>query len=279
MSLSTDFQFSQSSLQDFTACARRFELRYLQQLNWPASEAEPVQAVERLARLGLDFHRLVQQHLAGLGADTLTAALTTADPTLTVWWQNYLAHRPAVLAETQIYPELTLSAPLRGYRLMARFDLLAVQPGGTFLIIDWKTSQHKPTRDWLAGRIQTRVYPYVLAAAGAAFNDGQPINPATIQMMYWYPETPAEPEVFAYTAALFRRDEEFLSDLIEQVKNSAQKGQFPLVDDPKPCTYCIYRSFCNRGDRPGPLVNLEEEPHEVIDMTALAWEQVAEIEF
>ena len=279
MSLPNDFQFSQSSLQDFDTCARRFELRYLQQLRWPALEAEPVQEVERLVRLGLDFHRLAQQHLAGIPADTLTASLVSADPALLEWWQNYLAYRPAELAEAQIYPELTLSAPLREYRLLARFDLLAVRPNGGFLIIDWKTTQHKPTRDWLAARIQTRVYPYVLAIAGPTFNNGQPIDPAAIQMMYWYPATPQAPELFDYNPALFRRDEGFLSEIIEQVKHAAQAKQFALVEDAQPCQYCVYRSFCNRGDRPGPLTELVEEPQEVVDVLGLDWEEVTEMEF
>jgi RecB family exonuclease len=279
MSLPIDFQFSQSSLQDFETCPRRFELRYLQHLSWPASEAQPVQDVERLARLGADFHRLIHQHLVGIEADILTSTLAEAETALKSWWQNYLDYRPAALTEAQTYPELTLSTPLRGYRLMARFDLLAVQPDGTFLIIDWKTTQRKPSRDRLAQRMQTRVYPYVLATAGAAFNKGQSIDPATIKMMYWYPEMPDEPEVFDYSPKLFRRDEQFLSDLIEQVKSTAQSKHFPLVEEPQPCLYCVYRSFCDRGDKAGPFVELEEEPQEVLDVLALDWDQVAEIEF
>jgi CRISPR/Cas system-associated exonuclease Cas4 (RecB family) len=279
LSIPKDFQFSQSSLQDFDTCPRRFELRYLQRLSWPASEAQPVQEVERLGRLGADFHRLVHQHLIGLAEDILTETLVGTEPELKIWWQNYLDRRPATLTEAQTYPELTLSMPLRDHRLMARFDLLAVQSGGTFLIIDWKTSQKKPSRNTLARRIQTRVYPYVLTTAGTAFNEGQPIDPAAVQMIYWYPQAPDEPEVFDYSQKLFRRDEQYLSDLIEQIKSTARSGHFPLVEDQKPCTYCVYRSFCDRGDQAGPLVELEEEPQEVLDVLAVDWDQVAEIEF
>ncbi|MBN1221381.1 MAG: PD-(D/E)XK nuclease family protein [Anaerolineae bacterium] len=278
MVLPKDFQFSQSSLQDFATCPRRFELHYLQRLSWPASEAEPVQEVERLARLGADFHRLVQQHLVGINADILTATLSEAEPELQTWWQNYLDHHPA-LDHAQTYPELTLSTPLRNYRLLARFDLLARQPDGVFLIVDWKTTRRKPARDYLAGQMQTRIYPYVLVAAGTAFNKGQPVDPATVQMMYWYPQVPAEPEVFEYSKKLFRRDEEFLSQLVEQVKHSAQNGHFPLVEDRQPCRYCVYRSFCDRGDKAGPLLELAEEPQEALDILSLDWDQIAEIEF
>lgn len=37
------FAFSQSSLQAFADCARRFWLAYVQQLPWPAIEAAPVE--------------------------------------------------------------------------------------------------------------------------------------------------------------------------------------------------------------------------------------------
>ncbi|MEM7344614.1 MAG: PD-(D/E)XK nuclease family protein [Chloroflexota bacterium] len=274
------FHFSQSSLQDFTTCARRFDLRYLQQLQWPAVEAEPIQEAERLAKLGSDFHRMVHQHLVGIEAETIAASLDTAETELRRWWEHYLAYQPELGQAATLNPELTLSTPLRGYRLLARFDLLAIQPDGTFLIIDWKTSQRKPKRDKLAQRIQTRVYPYVLARAGAAFNQGQPINPDQIQMMYWYPQAPDTPEIFDYNEALFKRDEQFLEGLVEQIKQAVATKDFPLVEDRQACTYCVYRSFCDRGDKGGPIVEMEEEAVEaVIDTLALDWDQIAEIQF
>ena len=70
------------------------------------------------------------------------------------------------------YPELTLSVPLGDHRLIAKFDLLAIEPGGRAVIVDWKTGQRRQGQSWLAGRLQTRVYRYVLAQAGAHLNDG-----------------------------------------------------------------------------------------------------------
>lgn len=279
MPLPIDFQFSQSSLQDFEICPRRFELRYLDKLRWPAIEVEPVQEAERLARLGTDFHRLVQQHLVGLDIDTLTATLEDSETDLQNWWQNYLDHRPAALADAQIYPELTLSTPLRGYRLLARFDVLAVQTDGSFLIIDWKTSHKKPPRKALGQRMQSRIYPYVLATAGAAFNGGQPIEPTTINMLYWYPQFPDEPELFKYNGKRLKQDEQFLSDLVERVQDAAQQGNFPLVDRQKPCETCVYRSLCDRGVEAGSLTDLAEEADEEIDLVALEWDQIAEVQF
>jgi hypothetical protein len=46
------FQFSQTSLQDFSDCQRRFQLRYLQEQDWPAPVAEPMAEMERADTLG-----------------------------------------------------------------------------------------------------------------------------------------------------------------------------------------------------------------------------------
>ena len=66
MPLPDNFQFSQASLQDFVDCPRRFHLRYLLNVAWPAAEAEPIEEQERRVQLGLAFHRMVQQQLVGI---------------------------------------------------------------------------------------------------------------------------------------------------------------------------------------------------------------------
>jgi len=277
--LPADFQFSQSKLQDFEVCPRRFQLRYLQRLNWPGIKAEPIQEVERLAQLGTDFHHLVYQHLMGLETDILTASLSKASLELKEWWHNYLEYRPARLAEALFYPELPLSTPLRAYRLSARFDLLAVKSDGSLLIVDWKTTQRKPPHNYLARHWQTRVYPYVLARAGASFNQGNPIDPALIKMIYWYPQVPDQPEIFDYSFDLFQRDEQQLSDMLERIKEAVRQDHFPKVTDDKPCRHCLYRSYCDRGPRSGPAITLDDLPQETLDISNFDWEQITEIEY
>ncbi|MBA4379648.1 MAG: hypothetical protein C0393_03000 [Anaerolinea sp.] len=67
----TPFTFSQSSLQDYADCPRRFQLRYIEELAWPAVESEPALENERHQQEGLFFHRLVQQRLVGLPVEKL----------------------------------------------------------------------------------------------------------------------------------------------------------------------------------------------------------------
>jgi hypothetical protein len=238
-----------------------------------------VAEAERLARLGTDFHRLVHQHLVGLDSNTLATTLSTVESDLELWWQNYLAYRPSILAEAQLYPELTLSTPVQGYRLLARFDVLAVDSQGDLLIIDWKTSLHKPARQRLAQRLQTRVYPYVLTSAGAAFVGGTPVDPAKVKLVYWYPQFPDEPEIFDYDSEQHQRDERFLSDLITSVSDATENDNFPMVAEPEPCAYCVYRSLCDRGVQAGPAAAAGEDVAPDLDELAPEWDQIAEIQF
>jgi hypothetical protein len=57
MAINPEFQFSQSSLQDYVECSRRFELRYIERLRWPALQSEPVLEQERHMQQGQRFHQ------------------------------------------------------------------------------------------------------------------------------------------------------------------------------------------------------------------------------
>ena len=158
MTLPTDFQFSQGSLQDYVDCPRRFQLRYLLRLQWPAIEAEPPLENERHLQQGAAFHRLVHQHILGVPLEKLSPPV--ADPDLRRWWHNYSTADLALSPSR--YPEIVLSAPMGAYRLVAKYDLVTVDPGRGASILDWKTSRKRPKRKWLAERLQTKVYPYLL---------------------------------------------------------------------------------------------------------------------
>ena len=68
---------SQSSLQDYNDCPRRFELRYLQRLAYPAIETEPALENEKHQREGEYFHRLVQQYFIGIPAEQVAKTANT----------------------------------------------------------------------------------------------------------------------------------------------------------------------------------------------------------
>ena len=262
------FTFSQSSLQDYADCPRRFQLRYIEQLAWPAVETEPAIENERHQQEGVLFHRLVQQHLIGLPAEKLARLANTPD--LRRWWGNWQDFRS--LADLgSLYPELTLSAPLGEHRLLAKYDLVAVQPDKKVLIFDWKTYRKRPRDEWMATRLQTRVYRALLIQAGAHLNKQTPFQPEKIEMIYWYADFPAEPARFHYTASYYERDWDALTSLATEI---AARRDFPLTANEEKCAYCPYRSYCNRATQAGDMDDIETE----LSGVEIDFEQIQEIE-
>ena len=87
MTLPEGFLFSQSNLQDYVDCQRRFQLRHILHQAWPAVEAEPYLENERRMDQGAKFHKIVHQHLIGVPEEQISASIS-ADETMQVWWGN-----------------------------------------------------------------------------------------------------------------------------------------------------------------------------------------------
>jgi len=282
--LPANFTFSQSCLQDYADCPRRFQLRYIEQLAWPAIESEPALEYERQRQEGQVFHRLAQQVLIGLPAERLARLANTEN--LKRWWRNFqtnLIHLTDQNGETNLHPELTLCAPLGAYRLTAKYDLVAIQrnSGETekqesrATIYDWKTNRKRPKNEWMAARMQTRVYRSLLVAAGAHLNGGGAFAPEQIEMVYWYADFPNEPAKFRYDAAQFKRDTSALTKLVGEI---ASASDYPPSADDAQCRFCVYRSYCNRGAAAGDWQNSEAEA-EAEQTLDINFEQIGEIAF
>jgi hypothetical protein len=270
----TDFQFSHAALQDFVDCPRRFYLRYIRQLRYPAPESDPLRELDQHVQREARFHKLVHQHQIGIPVKALEA--TIADETLADWWEAYLEHLPADLPPKR-RADVTLSAPLAGRRLVAKFDLLAI--GERAVIMVWKTAPHRPKRAWLEKRLQTVVYPYVLAQAGAHLNSGKPIPPDNIRLVYWFADEPEQPEVFDYSAAQYKQGGKQLAALAADVLRREGEADFELTEDVERCLYCSYRSLNERGTKAGNLLIADTgEPAEYFDLD-LRLDQIGELGF
>ena len=264
---------SQSSLQDYHDCPRRFELRYLQQLAYPAVEAEPALENEKHQQEGEYFHRLAQQYFIGIPPERIGKLANTDN--LQRWWENFIAdkdlsgltHRALRENLTGLMAETSLSAPLGKFRLVAKYDLIAVDKDKV-TIYDWKTYRKRPKNEWMKIRWQTRVYRALLAQAKS-------FAPEQIEMIYWYADFPAEPARFIYSAEQFKRDWDALTTLAGEISSAAS---FPLTEDATRCNYCPYRSYCARGVRAGDAsdAELESEAEELFNIN---FEQIGEIAF
>lgn len=247
--------FSASSLQDYVICKRRFQLRYVLGWTWPAPETDRPAEQEEHIWLGRELHRLIHQHLLGIPVERLSPMVQ--HPTLERWWHAYLAFIPR-MRPLWVLPEVTLSAPLAGQRLIARFDAIAItdQPepsGARVIILDWKTYRHRPSREWLAARLQSRVYPVVFLQAGAALMTSG--DPSDVELWYWFAEHPMDPERLRYSAAAYHTDVAYLENLVTEITQRIAAMKFmdliqevwPLTQDERECRYCTYRSLCRRG--------------------------------
>ena len=253
MAIPSTFTFSQSSLKDYRDCPRRFQLRYLERLAWPAPQSADAAECERRLQLGHEFHRLVRQHQAGVSPSALTP-LAEANADLARRWALYLASPYAAPPGPVRRAELVLSAPVGGYRLEAQYDLLAGTPGGAWLIVDWKTGLERTPRAELERREQTVVYRCLLALAGASLNGGRPIPPGQITMVYWFAAGHRPAEAFPYDADQHERDLHTLSGWIAEIA-SRPEGIWPM--NASKCPFCIYRSFCTEDVPALPAEELE----------------------
>ncbi len=263
--------FSAHSLQAYVDCARRFELSYLEELKWPAVESEPLLQSERHMVDGRRFHEMVHRDVLGIAVSVPDSA---RDADISRWWNSYMVKRPADVDGTR-FAEKTLVGTIGNSTMVATCDLIVI--GNTdregscrARIFDWKTWRRRHTREWLADRLQTRIYPYLLVQAGAALADGKPLTPDEIEIVYWYSDFPDDPEVFTYGETQFREDEAYLGGLVDEIL-SRETGSFELTTDEKKCMFCVYRSFCDRGGvagylDDGDLESEEEAPSQLGDL-------------
>lgn len=283
MKLPPAFQYNQSNLQDFVECRRRFQLKHILHVAWPAIETEPVNDAERLMDLGAKFHHIIHQFSLGIPQEKLVAS--SADEQLIRWWEGFqkAISETGSLAEawrTDVsrYHETTLSGSLKSTKLIAKFDMIAVFPDNRVQIYDWKTSQKLPKIRWLKERLQTRVYPYLLMQAGAIFSDGRTISPNQIEMIYWFATMPETTFRFPYSLEDYQDDERYLISLADSVFR-LREDEFFLTSDENRCKYCVYRSLCDRGISAGSLEDFEQIMQEEEIQFDLDVDQIDEISY
>ncbi len=245
MLLADNFIFSQNSLQNYVDCKRRFYLKEVQQLQWPALESEPTRLQEERTALGAEFHLLCNQYFCGIPETAIRESISS--PEILQWWDAFigLGLQPA----PHLQPEKAITIPFLNYRLTVHFDLLITNPSGHYLIYDWKTNLNLPQRTNLAKRMQTLIYPLVLQIF-CETNDLKNAQSENIEMIYWYPSFPDHPIKFGYEQTTYLLQKSELETLlIEIMQNEAE--DFSLTEKLQHCKFCQYRSFCNRGEKAG----------------------------
>jgi RecB family exonuclease len=271
--IAADFVFSQSSLQAYEDCPRRFWHLYVERLPWPAVEASPVHEHEMQLRQGEAFHRIVQRAEIGIDPALLAGGL---EPPLDQWFAGYRELRPSDLPRDNLVVERLLTTPFAFdnesqamVALTAKYDLIARRPDGRVVIVDWKTGRRRGDPNLLRQRLQTIIYLYVLVEAGHAlpwWAEGEPLaplQPEQVEMRYWFTAAPADPVVFAYDSRQHQANRRRLQRLLTEISAGRSADDFAKIPDTEAnrrsvCGFCVYRSHCNRGVAAADLAPIDD---------------------
>ena len=267
--LPTPFIFSQSCLQDYHDCEKRFYLRYIEKLAWPTIEVEPALENEQKQIEGQKFHQLVHQHLLGIPIDKLNKQAATYP--LSEWWQNYLSS-DLQLDENVLLPEIPLITNLGNHKITGKYDLIAIH-NEKIRIFDWKTYQKKPSESRMGLRYQTKVYCSLIVKTAPTLIKKHTFDPDKLEMVYWLANFPAQPIRLTYSETQYERDLQHLEKVITRI---AKQDEFNASEEEKKCQYCSYRSYCDRGG----IAGIWNDDIEIsLDMPELSLEEIEEVEF
>ena len=265
--MTDSLQLSQSALASFSRCARRFYLRFVMRLEWPAPLTGSEQEWERSLRRGEELHLFIEQ--AALGMDIAAMVREAGDTQLFRWYDSVIDYPPPQPVG-EVHTELELMVPLGDHRLVARFDRLIVSPqvdGSIIHIVDWKTGTPQDAsrlgRSW-----QTAIYQFVaVEVSDQLTTDGSPVAPANIGFTYWQAEAPQAPVVLAYDEDAHEAGRLRIGGAVEQIEQRISGGEesFERTTDLDACRHCPYRSYCERGREPPPGVDLDEDFEDDVD--------------
>lgn len=272
-----DFRFSSQSLQDYVECQRRFALRSIQKLDWPAEESSPYLAFEQFRQKGNQFHACIDQYFHHVDPKAIESRIT--DDELRQWWDSFLQFMTGKNF-TFSTSEILFQTNLNEHVLIAKFDLLVLQANGNFTIYDWKTtaSKKEPNPKFLKEKMQTRIYPFVLSRSSNLANGKQAVQPAQVELVYWFPQFPDQSERFPYSSIQMQDDEKMIAGLMNEISQKTV-ADFPKTEDERRCRFCVYRSYCGCGKQAANI--FEGEPEFDLDLSDLDldMEKIEEISY
>ena len=276
MPLGRDFVFSANNLQDYLDCPRRFELKYFLKQSWPAITSHPVQEMEYKIQMGNRFHKIVHQFLSGIPGNVLDNSID--DPDLKDWFVKIQEFIKPYL-NFSYFSEFTVTMPFEGFRLIAIFDFITLTGSKKIIIGDWKTTTRNPKRELYLQSFQSFLYPFmVFENWDHIFTQADLLQQEDISMEYWFPAFPEKTIALEYSSASHTTSQEVISSLLNEIAIK-EPGTFEKTANEKRCTYCQYRSLCERGIQAGKFEGADDEPRDESLIDYLDFDQIEEIAF
>ena len=225
------FYFTQNSLNTFKNCPFKFKKKYIDNIKW--QDEENFNIAEH-AEFGTDFHKVAQRYFMGIPVYEETFK---DNEELYKAFINLKEYFP-LNDEFKYYPEYSVRYSEGDIRLEANIDLI-IDKGNEIELWDWKTNA-KNDGDKYASSLQTLIYMFVLKKCcnnifGKSFSN--------IRMSYFSPERKVEIVSITYSDEKFKKDEKYVSELLEKVYNFEwDKFERKVL---KHCEFCEFRVFCN----------------------------------
>jgi RecB family exonuclease len=259
---------SASALATYQACPLRFRYRYVDSLYWSKLWGAPPEERAALER-GQNFHLMARRYYAGLDPARIADAVEQRE--LDSWLALMQGFLPRTF-DRDFYPELDLRLNRPDLRLVAKFDLVVVDPDGKATIFDWKTEKKLPTRTYLDKAPQTVVYRYMLCAAGGQYSPRGRFKPEEISMVYWNPMYPGRWHRLEYSQARFEQDEAWIQGRVSEILKTPRE-MFVATTHENICKYCEYRMLCH--GRRAEQVDMDDE--EELREATLSWDDLIEL--
>ncbi len=261
----SDWTLSQSAIDTYQRCARRYYLRYVRGLDWPAPLTSSELDFEQAMRRGEQFHLLIQQH--ALGMDVTPMVEAGDDDILRTWWQSYLTQARSFVPGSMKaqFTEIELAASIEDVTVMAKFDHVVFEQDGGMLIFDWKTGVPR-SQDHLARGWQSVVSQFIAAERGGQLRPSASdlqIAPGLIRLVYWHARDAGQPVRLRYDDQLHEAGRARLVSVIVEIKDLFAQGEesaFARTPDESQCRHCPYRSYCERGKEAGPEMEPDLQP-------------------
>jgi len=273
MNHNDNFVFSARSLQDYLDCPRRFYLRYIRNISWPAIPGDPILEIEENLHNGRQFHQLACQFLSGIPEELLNNR-TKGSP-LREWLSTFIDYVNTLQIGTAFVEE-TLVTELNGRQIQARYDLIFQDHDGSISIIDWKTTGAEPRKSFLQEKMQTIIYPFILAESLEELFPGNRFDERIINMRYWYVNYPRIIVEFTHGEKEQIENRKILSELISEIINK-EPDDFSKTKDKSLCRFCTYRSLCERGSLAGVLTGHKTELD--LDDLTIDFDNIGDFEF
>jgi CRISPR/Cas system-associated exonuclease Cas4 (RecB family) len=225
--MNTQIQVSQSSLNLWQACPRKFQHQVLDNFHLPSE-------LNMKMEQGSRFHLLMQQRELGLDITDLAAS----DPQLQNWIEAF-EHNPPVTIEGDRYSEHLRTHRLCTNILTAIYDLLILGTNQA-QILDWKTHNQPISKAVLQSNWQTRLYLYLLVATSDYL-------PEQISMSYWFANTGTTVAI-AYNQQDRNQTYQELIQILSEMNEADRANYYPQLPlGSERCTKCEFKYRCERS--------------------------------